>query len=127
MNHEIVGPENRIIGRIEASELAMPGQQRIPEDIAIAKHIAQFWNPPDRDSWFETHDQHRTRMIGKLADAIGEPYELIKSYSWAQHNLLCELHKSHNDSAAKRIAENIKLIRSEAVINNLMTQTAAIL
>jgi len=35
-----------MIGRTEASDLAMPGQLRIPKDIAIEKHIAQFWNPP---------------------------------------------------------------------------------
>jgi hypothetical protein len=40
-----ISPENRMIGRREPSDWAMPGQLRIPKDVAISKHIAQFWNP----------------------------------------------------------------------------------
>ncbi len=51
-----ISPENRIIGRVEAADLAMPGQLRIPKERAIANHIAQFWND-DRHGALAKSDQ----------------------------------------------------------------------
>ena len=47
MNHEIVGPEQNVIMRRTALDISMPGQLRIPQEIALEKHVAQFWNPGD--------------------------------------------------------------------------------
>ncbi len=42
MSHEINGPEQMIVTRVDAMNMAMPGQLRIPKNIAIIKHVAQF-------------------------------------------------------------------------------------
>jgi len=101
------------------------GQMRIPKDMAISRHIAQFWNPPGYRDALESDDQHRTRQISELADSIGVPHELIKNYTWAQHNLIWELHTHANDEAARIIAHDINLTDTEPIIHRLMVKTAA--
>ena len=126
MNHEIYGPENRIIGRIEASELAMPGQLRIPKDIAISKHIAQFWNPQNHGE-IPTHNDLRDSAIAHMAKTLDVSPKLLDKNNWAQNNLIWELHEHGNDEAARRIAKHSELTNSDPVVRNLMLKTAALL
>lgn len=124
-NIEVV-PGDRVIGRVEASSIAMPGQLRIPQDIAIEKHIAQFWNPQNHGE-IPSHAELRENAIHHVAKGIGVDYEVIKNYTWAQHNLIWELHEHGNNGAARIIAEDINLTSSEPIIHKLLVKTAAIL
>jgi len=65
MHHEIVGPEQNIIRSTDAFGKSMSSQLRIPKDIALAQHLAQY----STRSMFE-HDA-RIKCIDEIVEALG--------------------------------------------------------
>lgn len=118
--HEIVGPE----------VTQVTGQLRIPKDIAIAKHIAQFWNPPGflASQAEESKRQHAAeiKLEDEISNAAGISYERLVSYSPAQQSLLWALHRSGNDEVTWHIAHDIRLTESQSIIKDLMIKAVAL-
>ncbi len=122
--HEIAGPETQIIDSNNRN-IAMPGQLRIQKDIAIQKHIAQFWNPQNHGEIPSTQEL-RDSAIQRIADTLKVNPELLDTYTWAQNNLIWELHLAGNDEAARVIGNDISATDNDATVRGLMLKTAAL-
>lgn len=126
------GPEQRIIGHGEGVKIAMPGQLRIPGDIAIGRHIAQFdSNKNNPELGQDRKRRQRAKAFEKsrrheLATAAGIPYKTIESYTAPQQALLWALHKVGNDESVRLIARDIHVTERQPVVENLMIKVAAL-
>lgn len=123
--HEHIESEDQMIGSWAEMNTLHPGQVRIPADSAIRNHIAQFWNPQNHGE-IPSDAKRKEKAIRHIAKNIGVTYEEIQNYTWAQHNLIWELHLCGNDGAANMIAKDIHLTESDDEIHTLMYQTAAL-
>lgn len=124
-NHELLWSDMNSIENGGKMEILPSGQLRIPNGIAITKHIAQFWNPQNHGEIPSDYEQRET-AVRYIAKGIDVPYEEMKDYTWAQHNLIWELHRCGNDVVAKEIASAIELTTKDPVVRELMHKTAAL-
>lgn len=97
------------------------GQRRLSKADQIRYHVAQFWNPQNHPDDEDT----RERAIADLSSILGIGMDTLSRYTWAQHNLLWQLHKHDNDEAAKVLARDMTVVRKKPVVYRLLVDTAA--